>query len=76
MGHDKHDEVRGVPERFCKYLWKSPDMKVCIWHKMVCIWPEMVLARPKFGLHQVCEWCETMLRCSDIIRDLVAFPFA
>jgi hypothetical protein len=34
------------------------------------------LARPKFGLHQVCEWCETMLRCSDIIRDLVAFPFA
>ena len=34
------------------------------------------LARPKFGLHQICEWCETMLRCSDIIRDLVAFPFA
>ena len=27
------------------------------------------LAKPKFGLHQVCEWCETMLRCSDIIRD-------
>ena len=34
------------------------------------------LARPKYGSHQVCEWCETMLRCSDIIRDLVAFPFA
>ena len=34
------------------------------------------LARPKYGLHQVCEWCETMLRCSDIIRDSVAFPFA
>ena len=34
------------------------------------------LDRPKFCLHQVCKWYELMLRCSDIISDLVAFQFA
>ena len=45
-GRDKLDELRGVPERFCESLWKSRDMKVCIWHKMFCILPELIWTDP------------------------------
>ena len=34
------------------------------------------LDRPHFGLYQVCKGCELMLKCIDIIRDLIAVRFA
>ena len=52
---DKHDEVRGIPERFCKSLWKSQDMKVCIWHQMVCILPKLV-------------WTDQNLVCTNFVN--------
>ena len=58
VGRDKHDEVRGVPERFCKCLWKSQDMKVCIWHKMVCILQELV-------------WTDQNLICTKFVNGVI-----